>query len=92
MAHEIRSSDRFGEVRANGQRAWHGLGVEIPEGIDTVAAFPSGDPVPSGEDKQVTERLKSVGELVGIELLDHVVMGRERFYSFADESFKAVPR
>jgi len=29
MAHEIRSTDRFGEVRSRGERAWHGLGVEI---------------------------------------------------------------
>jgi phage/plasmid-like protein (TIGR03299 family) len=40
MAHEIRSTDRFGEVRAQGKRAWHGLGVEIPEGIDCTTAFP----------------------------------------------------
>jgi phage/plasmid-like protein (TIGR03299 family) len=39
MAHEIRSTDRFGEVRAQGKRAWHGLGVEIPEGISTVDAM-----------------------------------------------------
>lgn len=52
---------------------------------------PSGDPTPSSEDKTVTDRLRSVGELVGIQLLDHVVMGTERFYSFADESFGKVP-
>lgn len=39
MGHEIRKGDRFAEVRANGQRAWHGLGVEIPEGLNAVAAF-----------------------------------------------------
>lgn len=36
MAHEIRSTDKFGEVRSNGQRAWHGLGIEIPEGLSAV--------------------------------------------------------
>lgn len=39
MAHEIRSNDSFGEVRSNGQRAWHGLGIEIPEGLGAVDAF-----------------------------------------------------
>lgn len=52
---------------------------------------PSGDPTPSVQDRLVTERLKQVGELVGIEVLDHVVVGRDRFYSFADESFHPVP-
>ena len=46
---------------------------------------PSGDPSPSGDDRLVTERLRQVGELVGIELLDHVVVGHERYFSFADE-------
>ncbi len=36
MAHEIRTSDKFGEVRSNGQRAWHGLGIEIPAGLDPI--------------------------------------------------------
>lgn len=40
MAHEIHASDRFGEVRKNGQRAWHGLGMEIEEGLTAVEAFP----------------------------------------------------
>ena len=52
---------------------------------------PSGDPSPSAEDRRVTERLREVGELVGIELLDHVVVGTQRYYSFADERCHPVP-
>ena len=52
---------------------------------------PSGDPSPSTEDRRVTERLRRVGELVGIDLLDHVVVGEERFYSFADEAYHPIP-
>ncbi len=33
MAHMIMGTDRYGEVRKNGQRAWHGLGLEIEEGF-----------------------------------------------------------
>lgn len=51
---------------------------------------PSGDPTPSTEDRLVTERLREVGELVGIGLLDHVVVGAERYFSFADEGFFAI--
>lgn len=48
---------------------------------------PSGDPTPSPEDRLVTERLRDVGVLVGITMLDHLVVGAERFYSFAEEGF-----
>src|SRR5437016_5934853 len=47
---------------------------------------PSGDPSPSPEDRAVTERLVQVGELVGIKVLDHIVLGEAgTFRSFADE-------
>lgn len=44
---------------------------------------PSGDPTPSPDDRAVTERLRAAGELLGIELLDHLVIGDERYFSFA---------
>jgi len=46
---------------------------------------PSGDPTPSAEDRAITERLRQVGELVGIRVLDHVVIGKGRYASMADE-------
>jgi len=45
---------------------------------------PSGDSTPSQEDRALTRRLKDSGELLGITVLDHVVMGEDRYYSFAD--------
>jgi len=45
---------------------------------------PSGDPTPSAEDRAITERLRQVGELVGIRVLDHVVVGRGRWASMAE--------
>jgi DNA repair protein RadC len=45
---------------------------------------PSGDPEPSPEDVDVTRRLCAVGELVGIRVLDHVVIGDGAFVSFLD--------
>ena len=38
---------------------------------------PSGDPTPSREDLQVTERLEKCGETIGISVVDHVVLGRD---------------
>lgn len=47
---------------------------------------PSGDCTPSGDDRAVTERLRNSGQLLGIEVLDHIIVGPTRsFYSFAEE-------
>jgi DNA repair protein RadC len=46
---------------------------------------PSGDPVPSQEDRRITGRLAEVGSILGIPVLDHVIVGGEgSYYSFAD--------
>jgi DNA repair protein RadC len=45
---------------------------------------PSGDPEPSPEDLDITRRLCAVGEIVGIRVLDHVVIGDGAFVSFLD--------
>lgn len=49
-----------------------------------VHAHPSGDATPSAEDRAITERLARCSELLGVRLLDHVIIGAERAYSFAD--------
>lgn len=46
---------------------------------------PSGDPEPSRDDVQITRRLKETGDLLGIRVLDHLILGDGRYYSFADE-------
>jgi len=45
---------------------------------------PSGDPAPSREDRECTSRLCQAGKILGIRCLDHIVLGFEDFYSFAD--------
>jgi DNA repair protein RadC len=45
---------------------------------------PSGDPEPSAEDLSLTRRLVAAGSLMGIEVLDHVVLGAGRFVSLKD--------
>lgn len=46
---------------------------------------PSGNPNPSPEDLEVTKRLVLAGEIMGIECLDHVIVGRNRYYSLKEE-------
>lgn len=45
---------------------------------------PSGDPTPSGADIQLTRRLVKGGDVLGVELLDHVVVGDESIASLRD--------
>ncbi len=48
---------------------------------------PSGDPTPSTEDVSLTRRLIEAGEIMGIELLDHVIIGGNRFYSLKEHGY-----
>ena len=46
---------------------------------------PSGEPEPSKDDIQMTERVKEAGKLLGIKLLDHIIIGEDSFYSFKEQ-------
>lgn len=52
---------------------------------------PSGDPAPSADDIEITTRLARVGGLVGIEVLDHVILADERYFSFREEGLLQAP-
>lgn len=47
---------------------------------------PSGDAIPSAEDRAITERIRSSGTILGFSVLDHLVIGDKKFFSFADET------
>jgi DNA repair protein RadC len=64
-------------------------GPAVREGAAVVVLVhnhPSGNPAPSSEDRQLTARLKECGTLLGIEILDHVIVGNGtgRWFSFRD--------
>lgn len=46
---------------------------------------PSGDPKPSSQDMDITRRLIDSGKLIGINVLDHIIIGGLDYYSFVDE-------
>jgi DNA repair protein RadC len=48
---------------------------------------PSGDPTPSRQDIDLTTRLREVGDLCGISVLDHVVVAADGFTSLADRGW-----
>jgi DNA repair protein RadC len=45
---------------------------------------PSGDTNPSDEDINITKQLKKAGELIGIEVLDHVIVGKRGYWSYVE--------
>ena len=53
---------------------------------------PSGNPDPSPEDHALTKRLAEAGTLLGITLLDHVIIGENTHYSFADQGNLPPPQ
>ncbi|NOU96023.1 DNA repair protein RadC [Paenibacillus sp. LMG 31456] len=53
--------------------------------IICVHNHPSGDPTPSPEDIQMTQRLVEAGDIVGIDVLDHIVIGDQRFVSLKEQ-------
>jgi DNA repair protein RadC len=48
---------------------------------------PSGETAPSPEDLVLTKRLREAADLLGIPLLDHLILGDDRYYSFADQGW-----
>ena len=58
--------------------------------IVVVHNHPSGDPEPSPEDAKATKEIAAAGKLLGIDLLDHVVIGGHRFVSLAERGL--VPK
>jgi DNA repair protein RadC len=57
--------------------------AEAAAGIIVVHNHPSGDPTPSAEDRTVTRQLAEAGRLLDLPLYDHVVIGGDRYLSFA---------
>ena len=63
--------------------------VESVPSIIVSHNHPSGDPTPSPEDVAITKDLAAAGRLLGVELLDHVVIGGDRFVSLKERGLMA---
>ncbi len=58
--------------------------AEAAAGIIVVHNHPSGDPTPSADDRAVTRQLVDAGRLLDLPVYDHVIVGRDRYVSFAE--------
>ncbi len=64
--------------------------VESAAAVLLVHNHPSGDPTPSAEDRAVTRQLAEAGNVIGIPVLDHVVIGDGRYISFVEAGLLAA--
>jgi DNA repair protein RadC len=58
--------------------------VERAAAVIAAHNHPSGNVEPSGEDREITDRLKKSGDVLGIQLLDHVIFSSRGYYSFLE--------
>jgi DNA repair protein RadC len=79
-ATSIRLADCFREAVARGAAA-----------IILAHNHPSGDPTPSPEDVRLTQEAGHLGDLLGIELLDHIVIGRQGHVSLRERGLYTPP-
>lgn len=64
------------------------FGPALREGAYSVVAVhnhPSGEPRPSTEDHNLTKRLEGVASMLGLRLLDHIIVGEQRYWSFSEQ-------
>jgi DNA repair protein RadC len=60
----------------------------LREGAYSVVALhnhPSGEPRPSREDRELTRQLEASATLLGVRLLDHIIVGEQRYWSFSEQ-------
>ncbi len=60
---------------------------ESAAAVILVHNHPSGDPLPSQEDLQITRRLREIGEVMGVRVLDHIIVGKGKYVSFVDDGY-----
>ncbi len=66
------------------REVFHEAVRESAAAIIVIHNHPSGDPTPSEEDHVLTQRLVAAGEVLGIQVLDHIIIGDGRYVSYAD--------
>jgi len=66
------------------REVFHGAIKHLAHSVIVLHNHPSGDPEPSAEDLEITKNLVKSGKLMGIPLLDHVILGKNNWWSWAE--------
>ena len=72
-------------MKSNNQLNQSPDNVRGPERLILMHNHPSGNVKPSSADIEMTKKLKKGGELLEIKVWDHVILGKDSYYSFTDE-------
>jgi DNA repair protein RadC len=73
---------------AHPREVFHGAIKSMAHSVIVIHNHPSGDPTPSEEDLLITEKLEESGEIVGINLIDHVIIGKGSYWSWNENQQK----
>ena len=71
-------------VSANPREILHFAVKTLAAGILITHNHPSGDPKPSDADVVFTERMENACDNIGITLIDHIIVGHKRYFSFQE--------
>jgi len=86
MAVEVVSIGTLNSALVHPREVFKGAIINSANSIILAHNHPSGDPSPSNEDKEITNRLVEAGEIIGISVLDHIVIGsNDKFVSFKEQ-------
>jgi len=69
---------------------FHGAIKSLAHSLIVLHNHPSGDPSPSDEDVEVTKRLQKTGDIMGIPLLDHIILGNNCWWSWREKTSSIV--
>jgi len=76
-----------GQVDSSGvfpKQVFRGALINNASSLIVAHNHPSGDPEPSHQDEEITRQLVKCGLILDCKILDHIIIGDEKFYSFAD--------
>lgn len=82
LSREMVSLGSLGGSIATAREIFRGAIVKNSAAMILVHNHPSGDPSPSPEDYAVTKTMVAAAKLLGIDFLDHLIIGANKFYSF----------
>lgn len=88
IAEEIVTVGILNSSLVHPREVFHGAVKHLAYSVIVLHNHPSGDPEPSNEDMHITKILEKTGKLMGIPLLDHVILGKNSWWSWS-ESGKA---
>ena len=71
-------------IRDSAREVFRAAIAQSAYAVILVHNHPSTNPTPSKSDIEITEKLKNAGEIVGIKVLDHVILGGDTYYSFEE--------